>query len=167
MANGVSPSSQAAPTPATWGVAQRLGGIFVSPTETFRAIVRDPDILPPLVILIGISVVTWELILSRIGIAQVLRSQLEMSGRASSMTPDQVQKYVSTASKYAPIIGRFAALVSVPFFILVVALIGLALMKAIFGLQFQFKTAYSVTTYAWLPWILSGLLAIAVVLFGD
>ncbi len=167
MVNGSNPPNQGAATLPSWGAAKRLGGIFVSPTEAFRAIVQDPDVLPPLVILIAISVVTWELILKRIGIAQILRSQLEMSGRASGMTSDQVQQYISAGSKYAPIVGRVIALVSAPFFILIVALIGLAIMKAVFGLQFHFKTAYSVATYAWLPWVISGLLSIAVVLFGD
>lgn len=170
MANEAQRAIEPAPGGATasgGSAAQRIGGIFFSPTEAFRAITRAPDILPPLVILIAISVISWEVILRKVGIEQIIRSQLETSGRASSMTPEQIQQAVSQGAKFAPIIGRVIALISVPFFLLIIALIGLAIMKAIFGLQLSFKTAYSVTTYAWLPWLIAGLLTIAVAWFGD
>jgi hypothetical protein len=167
MANGVNPSTPAAESVPRWSVTQRFGGVFFSPAEAFRAIVRAPDILPPLIALIVVSVVTWEVILREVGVAQVIRSQLETSGRASSMTPEQMQAAINAGAKFAPMFGRVIALISIPIAILIIALIGLAIMKAVFGQQLSFKTAYSVTTYADLPVIIAYLLTIAVALFGD
>jgi hypothetical protein len=166
MSNGTGTTPQAA-SAEQWSVADRLGGVFISPVEAFRAIARDPDILPPLIALIAISVIAWEVILHTIGIEQIIRSQLEASGRASAMTAQQMQQAISGGAKFAPIVGRVIALVSVPFFIVILALVGMAIVKGIFGLQISFKTAYSVSTYAWLPWLISGVLVIVVVLFGD
>jgi hypothetical protein len=167
MANDASTAIPPAPSAPNSSFASRFGGVFFSPAEAFRAIARAPDVLPPLVVLIAVSVVTWEVILRQIGAAQVVRSQLEASGRASSMTPEQLQAAVSQGAKYAPMVGRVFAFLGVPIFLLIIALLGLAIMKAFFGQQFSFTTAYSVAAYAELPTIIGYLLVIVVVLFGD
>jgi hypothetical protein len=167
METGTNPANPSLEGNSSGSFAQRFGGIFFSPTEAFRAIVRAPDILPPLVALLVLSVVTWEVILHKIGVAQIIRSQLETSGRASSMTPEQMQQAITQGAKYVPIFGRVIALLGIPIFLLIVALVGLALMKAIFGQQLSFKTAYSIASYAELPAILGYLLVIIMVLFGD
>jgi Yip1 domain len=163
-ANPVSPSLEGS---SGGNFAQRFGGIFFSPTDTFRAIVRAPDILPPLIALIAVSVAAWEAVLRKIGIAQLVRASLEQSGRAKTMTPEQIQQAVSASAKFLPVVYRVVALVGVPIFLLIIALIGLAVLKAIFGQSLSFKVAYSITTYAELPAIIAGLLGIVVVLFGD
>lgn len=167
MANGASASIPSLERPQGDSVAKRVGGVFFSPTEAFRAIARAPDVLPPLVALIATSVITWEVILRKIGVAQIIRSQLETSGRASSMSPEQMQAAVTQGAKYVPLFGRVFALVGTPIFLLVIALVGLAIMKAVFGQQFSFSSAYSIATYAALPTIIGYLLVIVVVLFGD
>jgi hypothetical protein len=167
MATGASasiPSAEGAPNES---VLKRFGGVFFSPGEAFRSISRAPDILPPLVALVAVNVILWEVILRKIGAAQFVRSQLEASGRASSMGSDQLQQAITQGAKFAPMFGRVIALVGIPIALLIVALLGLAIMKAIFGQQFNFKTAYSIVTYADLPAVLAFLLAMVVVLLGD
>ncbi|HTV55477.1 MAG TPA: YIP1 family protein [Terriglobia bacterium] len=163
-ANPVSPSLEGSPGGS---FAQRFAGIFFSPTEAFRTILRAPDILPPLIVLVAVSVAAWEAVLRKIGIAQLVRASLEQSGRAKTMTPEQIQQAVSQSARFLPIVYRVVALVGVPIFLLIIALIGLAILKAIFGQQLTFKVAYSITTYAELPAVIAGLLGILVVLFGD
>jgi hypothetical protein len=163
-ANPLTPSLEGA---SSGSFAGRFVGVFFSPTATFRAIVRAPDIFAPMVALVAVSVIAWEVILHKIGTAQIIRSQLEVSGRAATMTPEQIQQAINQGAKYVPMFGRVIALISVPIFFLVIALIGLAIMKAVFGQQLSFRTALSVTTYADLPAIIGGVLLIVIVLFGD
>ena len=52
-------------------------------------------------------------------------------------------------------------------FVVVVAALGLAIINGILGAKLEFKTSLSVAAYSILPGAISGLMTIAVILFGD
>src|SRR5579863_3657326 len=82
----------------------RVVGVFVSPGETFADIDRRPDIIAPLILSILSTIAFTEIMLAKIGMERIVRMQLEQSGRACSMTPDQVDQAVSQGAKFGAII---------------------------------------------------------------
>ena len=145
----------------------RLIGVFFSPSATFADIARKPDFLAPLILLTLLSVAVTETMLSKIGIEQIIRTQIEHSSRASSMTPEQIQQAVEQGAKFGAIFTHVIGLVAVPIFLLIVAGLGMLIVSAIFGSPVSFKTALAVASYASMVNVLSSLMAIAMIFFGD
>jgi hypothetical protein len=163
-------TAQPAPVPegtAELGAAQRLGGVFFSPGATFRSIARSPGFWPPLIVFIVVNLAGWQVVVRKIGLARVAAAGLAMSGRTAGMTEAQREQAVRVAEKISAISYPVGSIVG-PFIVfLILALLGLAILKAIFGQQLKFKTAYSVAAYAFMPNLIAVLLGMATAAFGD
>jgi len=160
------PPVAAAESPAPQSFPARFLGVFVSPRETFADIARRPDFIAPLIVLILVSIAASEVVLAKINLASIVRSQIEHSSRASSMTPEQMQQAVEQGSRIGAIFGHVGFLF-VAIGLLIIAAICLAVVNAIFGGGINFKMALAVTCYANLVTVLMSLIVVAVVLFGD
>lgn len=147
--------------------AARCMGVFTDPARTFASIARKPDFWTPLIVVTAITIVVVETLLSRVGVEHIVRRSIEMSGRASTMTPEQIQKAITQGSKITAVVMHVSGVLSVPIMVLVLAVVGMFIMKFFFGELPRFKTAYSVTAYANLPMFLAGILALIVVVLGD
>ncbi len=147
--------------------AERLLGVFISPGATFADIARQPDYLFPLAALVISSVAVTEALLAKIGIERIIRQALEMTGRARSMSPEQIQQVVERGATFQSVFSRLGGWVEKPLVVLVVAGLGMLILTFVFGEEVKFKAVFSVTCYAYLPSILRSLMALAVILFGD
>lgn len=145
----------------------RVAGVFFSPGETFDDIARKPDILAPLLVGILSTVAFSEVMLAKIGMERIIRAQLEQSGRASSMTPDQIDQAVTQGAKFGAIFTHLIGVFAVPIVMLIIAAVGLGIVNLIFGAKTKFSTAYSVTCYANLVGVLGTILGVVMMLFGD
>lgn len=148
-------------------IGARLVGVFFSPGATFADIARKPDFLVPLLLLVACSVAVTETMLAKIGIEQIIRNQIEHSSRGASMTPEQIQQAVEQGAKFGAILTHIIGVVAVPIFLLIIAGVGMLIVSAIFGSPVSFKTAFSVASYANVIFILSSLMTLAMILFGD
>jgi hypothetical protein len=146
---------------------QRLVGIFVSPGATFADIARKPDFIVPLILGILATLAVIEALLAKIGAERIVRQSLEQSGRASNMSPEQLQQALEQGAKFTSIFMHLTALLAVPIVLLVVAGLGLLIMNAIFGSRLNFKTAFCVTSYANLVSLLGAIIALVMILLGD
>ncbi len=142
--------------------AGRCFGVFTDPVGTFSAIVRRPDFWPPLVILILAWIALSELMASKVGTQAIVRRALELSGRASSLTPEQIQKAAEQGGVFLHI-----SFLKIPIFLIIIAAIGMMILKAVFGIPIGFKKAFSVAVYADLPFVIADILGIVVIVFGD
>jgi hypothetical protein len=147
-------------------VSRVIGG-FTSPGETFADIVQKPDIIAPLIVSILSTIAFSEIMLAKIGMERIVRMQLEQSGRASSMSPDQVDQAVSQGAKFGAIITHAIGVLGAPIGILIVAAVGLGIANLIFGAKTKFGTAFSVACYANMISVLGAMVGILVMLFGD
>ncbi|MDE3179155.1 MAG: YIP1 family protein [Acidobacteriota bacterium] len=147
--------------------AERCFGVFTEPVKAFASIARVPDFWTPLILETAITIAATEMLLSRVGMERIVRESIEASGRASSMSAQQLQTAISQGAKYGSIFAHVSGVISMPILVLVFAVVGMAIMKFVYGSAPRFKTAYSVTAYAALPLFLSGILAIIVIVFGD
>ena len=145
----------------------RVVGVFFSPGETFDDIVRKPNILAPLIVGILSTVAFSEVMLAKIGMERIVRAQLEQSGRASSMTPDQIEQAVSQGAKFGAIFTHLIGLLAVPIVLLIIAAVGLGIVNLVFGSKTKFSTAFSVTAYANMIGVLGTILGIVMMLVGD
>ncbi|HLY62579.1 MAG TPA: Yip1 family protein [Terriglobia bacterium] len=146
---------------------ERFIGVFISPGETFADIARKPDFIAPLLVgMVGAIAVT-ETMLAKIGMERIIRSSIEHSSRASSMTPEQMDQAVSQGARIGGIFAHVAGVIGVPIFLVIIAALGLLFVNAIFGGQINFGKSLAVACYANLPGVLGGIMAIALIFFGD
>lgn len=145
----------------------RALGIFISPGQAFESIVRRPDFLAPLIIMTVASIVLIEAMLQKIGAARIVRQALETSGRASQMTPEQLDQAVHRAATITAIIMRVSGIIGVPMFLLIVAATGLFIINVVFGASTEFEPCFAVVCYANLVLLVGVVLGLVIVLFGD
>jgi len=145
----------------------RLVGVFFSPGDTFADIARQPSFIAPLIILSLASIAVTETMLAKIGIERIIRQQIEHSGRASSMSPEQMQQAVEQGARIGGIVTHVIGVIALPIFLVIIAAVGMLIMSAIFGSPVGFKTALSITCYASIVSLLGSIMAIALILFGD
>lgn len=155
------------PTPPSKPVPERLLGVFLSPGAIFSDIARKPDFVVPLIIEVLAAVAVTETMLARIGMERIIRVSLEQSGRASSMSAEQMQLAVERGAKIGSLIAHAGGLLGAPIYLLILAGVGLLILNAIFGAQANFQVAFSTACYAYLPSVIGALMAIALILFGD
>jgi hypothetical protein len=145
----------------------RFAGVFFSPRDTFADIARNPGFIAPLIALIVSSVAVTEAMLAKIGMERIVRTSIEQSKRASSMTSEQMQQAVEQGVRIGSVIAHLSGLLGGPIFMAIVAGIGLLIVNGIFGAQANFKTAFSISCYGYLVAVLGALMALAMIFFGD
>ena len=151
----------------TKSFVERFIGVFISPGETFADIARKPDFIAPMILLTVMTIAVTETMLARIGMERIVRASMEQSSRASSMTPEQIDQAISNGAKIGAIIAHVSAFIGVPIFLVIIAALGLLFVNAIFGGQMNFGASLSVASYANMPSVLGGIMAIALIFFGD
>jgi hypothetical protein len=145
----------------------RALGVFISPGPTFESIVRWPDFLGPLVASIVAAVVVTEVMMYKIGMERIVRLSMELSGRASKLSAEQMQQAVHQGATWGAVIARAVAFLGAPIYLLILAAVGLFIVNAIFGGTTNFKVSFSAICYANLVGLVAVVLALVVILFGD
>lgn len=145
----------------------RLIGVFIDPGETFEDIVRKPDFISPLILLVLGSIAFSEAMLAKIGIGRIILQTLKANGRAAAMDPEQLNQAIQRGAQVGKIAVQASALLAVPFFMLIVAGFGLLVLNGVFGEKARFKEVFSVTCYADMPALVGLFMGIAVIFFGD
>jgi len=146
---------------------ERLMGIFISPAETLADVARKPDFVVPLVLIILLVVAGTEVFLHKIGFEPILKAAMEHSSRTANMTPDQIQEMVVKMVPYYTWMARVMEFVWPCLAVLVAAVVGLIAVNSIFGGKITFKTAFSISSYAYAVNIIYYLIALTMNLFGD
>ena len=123
-----------ADTPAQ-SFPERLMGIFISPAETLADVARKPDFVAPLILAVVGSVAVTETMLWKIGVERIVRMSIEQSGRASSMSPDQIDQAVHQGAKIGAIFAHIGGIVVPPIAMLIIAGLGILIVNLIFGAQ--------------------------------
>jgi hypothetical protein len=146
----------------------RLVGVIFSPKETFESIVRQPTWLLPTILLCVVGVTFIVVFGARPGAWRAyMEAQFANSPRAQQLTAQQREQALETQLKYTPKVTPAV----VPFADFAVVLIVAALYWVAFsmgaGIKLNFKTSLGITAHAWVPFILSTLLATVVVSLKD
>jgi hypothetical protein len=136
---------------------QRLVGVLFSPTETFESIARRPDIAVPLLVFIVISILGGIVAIMRVDWLSAAREAIESN---PNVPADRVDAMATGMAKWMKMTAYGSPFLA----IIVLAIVAGVLLISIrmFGGEGDFKQAFSVTTYAWIPRLIRGLLGVAV-----
>ena len=145
----------------------RAIGMFISPGRAFESIARRPDFLVPLLAMVFLSIAGTETFLAKIGIAPILQWAFEHNRRTSSMSPSDIQALVQKTAPIYTMMAHVTAVLWVPFLTLLIALIGLGMLRWIFGVDMSFKLAFSIPSYAYLINLPFSVITFLIIFVGD
>jgi len=163
MASATIPSTD---TPEPNAISRVFGALF-SPKATFESIARRPTWLLPLLLLSVLAVGVVGIFTHRGGWPSFFEKQMATNTRIQQMSADQQQRVMEAQLKYAPPVAYVEAAVGPILAALVVAAVFLGVFKGLGGAQFSFKTSLGIVSHAWVPGLISALLAILVLCLKD
>ena len=151
------PAPGAEPKPNSF---QRMIGVLFSPDATFASIARRPDWVVPLLLILVLSLANGILLSSRIDFAAPARDAMAQNKNMTQEQMDRAEKMSAGMGKVA----KFIAPVLAALALLVVAgalLVAIRLM----GGEGDFKQAFSVTCYAWIPNVIQSIV-LTIIIFA-
>ena len=145
------------------GWLSRVSGVLFSPGKTFSYIASKPDWIIPLVVILVFSFASTILITSRVDMGAVVREQLAPRLERGEMSEVEYERAIEIATR----VGKYAAyggtIVFLPLMLLVIS----GIFHLIFTLQTgesKFKKVFSVTTYSFMPGVISCIISILLLL---
>ena len=153
------PSTTAEVVPATNGL-KRVAGVLFAPVETFRAIAARPDILVPVAVIVIISILSSIIIAPRVDFETAMREQFAQAGR--NMSQEDMDRAVRFSTAIAKAMIYVAPLLNMIFFAAVAGILLLAF--RLFGGEGNFKQAFSVTLYSWMPMMIAAIAMLAILI---
>lgn len=153
------PAAAPAPEPKPNGF-QRIAGVLLTPGETFESIAKRPDIVVPLLVVLLVSLSTGIIVALNVDFAAMAREVMETqveSGDVPAEAADRSVRFMASFYKVlffaSPVLGL----------IMLLAIAGvLHISFRLFGGEGTFKQAFSVTLYSWMPFLIKGIIATAV-----
>lgn len=145
------------------GWLSRISGVLFSPGKTYSYIASKPDWVIPLVVIMLFSLISVGLITSRVDMGALVREQLEPRLERGEMSEEEYERAVAIASK----IGKYAAYGGVILFLPLMLLVISGVFHLMFTLQTgesKFKKVFSVTTYSFMPSVISSILSMLLLL---
>jgi hypothetical protein len=139
---------------------QRIIGVLFSPDATFASIARRPDWVVPLVLILVLALANGILVASRIDFGAPAR---EAMAQNKNMTQEQMDR----AEKMSVGIGKVAKFIAPVFSALAMLIVAGAILVAVrlMGGEGDFKQAFSVTCYAWIPNVLQSIV-LTIIIFA-
>ena len=149
----------------------RIIGVFFSPQPTFEDIVRKPNWLAPMLLLLVISIGLSVALAQRADWVEVSKEQIAKNKFASrqidQLSDDQKERAFEQAAQRGKVFRYIRGVIGWPLLLLVSSAIYLGVYKLIGGARTNFATAFAVTTFAQLPVGLKELIAIPVTYLKD
>ena len=133
----------------------RLVGVLVSPGATFRSIAQRPTWAVAMVVLIGLILVMTVLMFQRVDFAEMMRQQMAERGQP---VPEEME------NAGGGMVGCYAAAGAVAWVAGLLILSAIFLVFNLFGGQLRYVTSLSVLLHAMMPFAVSTLLGIPVIL---
>jgi hypothetical protein len=141
---------------SSWG---RLVGVLFSPAKTFESIREKPTWAVPLVLLVLVSAAFAGVLFQKADMGELIAEQMAAQGRdAPPMTPEQQQM----TERIGVGCGAAALILMPPIILLVLA--GIYMVFNLFGGELRYPVSLSVSAYAAVPWAITYLLSIPVIL---
>ena len=148
---------------------ERVVDTFVAPTKTFTDILRDASWWLPFVLMVVTTLGVTVVVDKQVGFVRVAENQIQQNPKQeeqlNSLTPEQRAAQMSKIAKgyrYSSY-GSFAIVL---IFVAIGALLYWASFNFLLGARTTYGQMFAIWMYAGLPRLLSGLIAIIMLLFG-
>jgi hypothetical protein len=158
------PSPVAEPQAAISPVG-RIIGVFFSPKITFEDIVRKPNWLLPMALILLFSLIAVIALNSHFNWRDYISQQIEKSPRAAQLSADQKERQVEMSAKISPAFAYIFGLVLPICGLLVIALVLMGAFSIMAGAGTNFKTALAIVSHAVIPASIVGTILFITVLF--
>jgi hypothetical protein len=157
------PTPELAVQPESSAVS-RMTGVIFAPTKTFTEIARRPMWVAPFVIISLLSIVVSSLIAQKTDWRGFFERQMSKNPRTEQMPQEQKDRIMEGQVKYAPKIAFVFGLIITAFMMLLLTLVYWGAFNLFTGAGLGFKTSFGIVTHACVPWIISSILAIIILL---
>ncbi len=156
---------QPSESPTTLSEAGRLSGACFSPAAAFPDIARNGRWFIPVLILILISSFSVQLMISHVGVEQMLQNVMNSNERVQQLSAEQKAAAMDQQRKFMPIMMRTMPVIGVLLGLLVVAGALLFTFRLLLDAEMTYKQVLNITCYASLPPSLVGTLTFVAFLF--
>ena len=149
---------------------ERVVDVFVAPSKTFRDILRSTSWWLPFVLLLLVTLGTTVVVERQVGFERVAENQIHQSPKQeeqmSALTPEQKaarMQGMAKGYKYS----TYGSFLFILIFVAIEALLFWASFNFGLGASTTFGQMFAVIMYAALPRLLTGLLTIVTLIFGN
>jgi len=140
-----------APVPESGGgFFQNLIDVYFAPREAFTRIVRSPRILIPLVVYLILVLGFTGVWMQKADPVEFMKTQIEESGRADRIPPEQREGIIEQQAKMMPIFAWVVGPVSIGVMLLVIAGALLFVYRFFYAAEVGFKQAFAIVTWVFL-----------------
>jgi len=145
----------------------RLIGVFFSPGKTFVEIARKPRWWIPVILLAVLGTIYLNAFTRRVGWESVIRPAIERLPNTQSMTPQQREQAIATASRLYQYLGYGGSAVGTLFYVFVVAVLMMFLFDTMMSAGIGLKRMMAIVAYGFLPLAIQTLLSMVVLFLKD
>jgi hypothetical protein len=140
-----------APVPESGGgFLQNLTDMYFAPREAFTRIVRSPRMLVPLVVYVVLVLGFTGVWMQKMDPVEFMKTQIEESGRADRIPPEQREAVIEQQAKMVPIFGWVLG----PTFIAIMLLVSAATLMFVYRFfyagEVSFKQSFAIVLWVFL-----------------
>jgi hypothetical protein len=146
------------------GALGRMTGVIVSPTRTLGEIARRPTWVVPFLTLWVLSIVVSGLLAQKTDWRNFFERQMSKNSRFDQMPQDQKDNILEKQVQYGPKFAFAIGAIFTPIFVLFITLVYWGAFNLFNGAALTFKTTFGIVSHAFVPLIISSLLAIVILL---
>jgi hypothetical protein len=143
----------------------RIIGVFFTPKATFEDIVRKPNWLVPMALILLTSLGAVIALNSHFSWRDYVSQQIEKSPRAAQLSAEAKERQVEMSAKFSPIVAYVFGLLIPICGILVIALVLWGAFSIMAGAGSDYKTALAIVSHAVVPASVIGTILFITVLF--
>ena len=162
-------ASAAPPTPAptTDNSFSRVFGVLFAPQPTFESIVRRPTWIVPVILGCIVFMAVVAVFTQRGGWPSFFEKQAANSSRMQRMSMEERERAMNAQVKFAPTFGYVEGVIIPPIAALLVAAVLMLVFNLSGATKVDFKTSLGIVSYAWVPWLIHGVLSILILFLKD
>jgi len=139
-----------APPPAPEASASALANLYFGPREAFQALLVRPRFWMPLAAFLVLSMAFNVVWLQKVEPREFIRTQIEESGRADKIPPDQFEAVLDAQAGFFSVMAWLSPLVFVPLGLLAMAGLYLFVFRFLFGGDVTFGQSAAVLAWSFL-----------------
>ena len=155
------PASQPTNPPAT-GALGRMAGMIVNPKRTFAEIARRPTWVAPFLTLCVLGIIVSGLLAQKTDWRSFFERQMSKNSRFDQMPQGQKDRVLENQLKYAPMFAFAFGVIFTAVFVVLMTLIYWGAFNLFYGAALTFQAAFGIVSHAFVPLIISSLLAIII-----
>ena len=148
----------------------RIPGVLFSPGATFTDIARKASWLLPIALVTVLSLCVTYFLNQKMDWASFQRTQMEKRSGFQNLSPEDKDRQVAIAAKFAPAIAWVAGAIIPALAAVVIAFIYMVSFNVMSGAQIRFGTSMGIVSYAFVPSLVSSILTVVVLAlkrYGD